>query len=163
MTRGIRKPAKPDLLVSFTCLTGPCLPASPPHPSMLCLPSRLALNAAQGPSSSSSPLPPVHARMPLDICVVLVPATDENRTTTRVSRIAFAIDCPRLSVSTGRYLFFSSLDGFQRRRGRVGWGLSHFRVKEDGLVVRWILDDVMIVNGRSVDTGELGGFYGACK
>lgn len=59
--------------------------------------------------------------------------------------------------------FFSSLDGFQRRRGRVGWGLSHFRVKEDGLVVRWILDDVMIVNGRSVDTGELGGFYGACK
>lgn len=45
----------------------------------------------------------------------------------------------------------------------IGWGLSHFRVKEDGLVVRWILDDVMIVNGRNVDTGELGGFYGACK
>ena len=101
MTRGIRKPAKPDLLVSFTCLAVPCFPSSSPPPCF-CLPGRLALNA--GPKGLLLLLLlllllfrfHLCTRAP-HICVLWFRlATDENRTTAKLSEeLAFAF---RLSM-----------------------------------------------------------------
>lgn len=139
--------------------------------SLLRLPSRFALNQQGGPrglssssssSSSTTPLPPVHARMPPDICVAFVGPgrVDENRTTMRVSRIAFA-----RSIVPGYpfllaiiFLFFFSLLKTERERERISEVV--FRVQEDGLAVRWTL----VRHSQRSYTGEvaykeLGWFY----